>query len=508
MALNYNNDPTNLYNYLNIKPSTQNLIAKGNAAGAAASQQTGIPFVPVNQPVATPTIQAAQTTPAFLTGIPSATASNTTLASLLGDQNQFNPVDQANKDYQTSLAPIDYSTVKEKAISALQAQIDATNNYWDQQVARVQQEQARQAKARLGVNTSIQARSGQLGSSFGEASTASLQEANKQAEEAAVSAEEEKRRNAIQGLTNTATNFGIKEAEARRQASIEGAQAKVNEILNRQNRLSANADQVANSAILKGIDLSNVSQSDLATIASNSGIAISSLLSSYKKAKEANDKILADQTKVAAENAKLAAETALIGKPKPMTEYEAAKFNEDKRQFGLEYALKAQKAVSDNITTSIKPTEQYNQLEFLKNTVDDASKVAAAAGRSGLRKTAEGFLIGSTDYTQLGSYLDTLKTNLLTLATDPTIKKFFGPQMSNADVRLMQSAASTLNPENKPEVVQKELMRVKEVFTRLQNAIPREFSQGALPVARILQNQLPANQSNASSILDKYGVQY
>ena len=56
--------------------------------------------------------------------------------------------------------------------------------------------------------------------------------------------------------------------------------------------------------------------------------------------------------------------------------------------------------------------------------------------------------------------------------TDPNVKKFFGPQMSNADVRLMSSTGSTLNPaEQTPEEYIKEVQRLDSLFNRMQTAV-------------------------------------
>ncbi len=165
------------------------------------------------------------------------------------------------------------------------------------------------------------------------------------------------------------------------------------------------------------------------------------------------------------------------------------KFEEDKRQFGLTYAqnnrkiaIDEAKAASDKAAAAgtNDPVQAKQKLTFLKQTANDALKLSGAAGRSGLRKTIEGVTVGATDYTQLESLTNTLKTNLLTLATDPTIKKFFGPQMSNADVELMMSGGTTLSPEkNKPEQMKAELNRVLSLFNRMDSALGGNLSGGS-----------------------------
>lgn len=108
-----------------------------------------------------------------------------------------------------------------------------------------------------------------------------------------------------------------------------------------------------------------------------------------------------------------------------------------------------------------------DQAKFLLDTIAKAKVKADAAGRSAGRRTAESWLVGSTDYTNLESQVRTLKTNLLTLATDPNIKKFFGPQMTENDVKNMQSAATTLDTElQNPADLRAELARAEAIFKK------------------------------------------
>jgi len=99
-------------------------------------------------------------------------------------------------------------------------------------------------------------------------------------------------------------------------------------------------------------------------------------------------------------------------------------------------------------------------------------EIYGASGRSGARKFTEGLFVGATDYTKLESLANTLKVNVLALMTDPTIKKFFGPQMSNADVTLMTSAGTTVNPElQDPESIKTEVTRLQDLFDRMEKSV-------------------------------------
>lgn len=124
-------------------------------------------------------------------------------------------------------------------------------------------------------------------------------------------------------------------------------------------------------------------------------------------------------------------------------------------------------------------TNTLANFEFLNNA---AQNVIDLSGGASPNPTAE-FIrknIGSssTESTQLEGFVDTLKANMLTLATDPSIKQFFGPQMSDADVRLMTAAGSNLRPdEQTPEQLKTEAERIQDWINRAATAV-REGSQG------------------------------
>lgn len=113
-----------------------------------------------------------------------------------------------------------------------------------------------------------------------------------------------------------------------------------------------------------------------------------------------------------------------------------------------------------------------DQLSFLINTASQASALAGASGASGLSRTVGDWLIGDTKFRQLEALTNTLRTNVLTLMTDPGVKKFFGPQMSNNDVALMTAAGTTLNPaQQSPAQMTSEIARLNDLFKRMQAAV-------------------------------------
>lgn len=157
------------------------------------------------------------------------------------------------------------------------------------------------------------------------------------------------------------------------------------------------------------------------------------------------------------------------------------------------------KAVASKVSDStvVAPedaTKALGQLSFLKKTVESAEKLKAASGQSGLRTKAGDWFVGGTKYRQLENMNNTLRTNILTMMVDPAVKKFFGPQMTNQDVRLMTAGGTTLNVESQtPEQMQEELTRLKDLFQRAEDAVKRGIGEPAGQMSTQT-NQTPAPQ--------------
>jgi hypothetical protein len=117
------------------------------------------------------------------------------------------------------------------------------------------------------------------------------------------------------------------------------------------------------------------------------------------------------------------------------------------------------------------------QFELVDVALANAEKYYKAAGRSTWKEALARGLFGATDLTQLQTFSDTIKTSLLTMAGDPNIKKFFGPQMSEADVRMMMAGGTILDPDKQnPDTFLDELTRIKELMARIKQSIPNSGS--------------------------------
>jgi len=131
-------------------------------------------------------------------------------------------------------------------------------------------------------------------------------------------------------------------------------------------------------------------------------------------------------------------------------------------------------------TTGKTSQDSLDQLNFLIKTAGEATNLSGASGL-GLIDRISGVVIGSSKYNQLDAKVNTLKTNVLSLMTDPNVKKFFGPQMSNADVELMSSAGTTLNTEkNTPAQMVDEITRLTNLFTRMKDSVAKGVSEDYL----------------------------
>lgn len=118
-----------------------------------------------------------------------------------------------------------------------------------------------------------------------------------------------------------------------------------------------------------------------------------------------------------------------------------------------------------------KAQASINNLERLKQTATKASALYKGAGRTWAHEAAAG-LFTLSEKKRLTNLSDTLKVNILTMNTDPGIKKFFGPQMTERDTQLMTAAGTTLNPDlQTPEEYKAEVSDLYDMFNRAQLAV-------------------------------------
>lgn len=127
----------------------------------------------------------------------------------------------------------------------------------------------------------------------------------------------------------------------------------------------------------------------------------------------------------------------------------------------------------------------------LLNDIGQARQMKDAVGAGWLERNVKNAISGNNKPAQLENITNTIKANLLTLNTDPAIKKFFGPQMSNRDTELMMGAAGTLNPVTQtPAEYEKDLQDAANLIVRAREAVrtgvQQEAPMSSLPMNVVL----------------------
>lgn len=174
-------------------------------------------------------------------------------------------------------------SLRESAIQRFQQEIDAVNEIYRQKKAEAKEA----GLGRIGSAGAIQARRGLLESDFAGAQDKEILDYNTNIQ-SAIGAEQTQKIREIIGL---GTRAAIEEAETRRKAAIEGADAKISEILGRTDRLNQQSTDLARKALAMGIDLSTLSPAEVKQIADSNNLSVGQLLASYKAEQAAGEKV-------------------------------------------------------------------------------------------------------------------------------------------------------------------------------------------------------------------------
>jgi len=220
----------------------------------------------------------------------------------------------------------DPSFYRGQFISMFQDRINALNQVYDQQLSK-----ARIAgQGRVGSGTAVLNRRGLVGSPRGQAIQENIVDANTGFEES-IQARRNAEVGAVEGLVS---QMAVEEARAKSLSKEQGADAYLEHLKTVEVRKSGYLDQNIESVMSQGLDINNVADS----IAKGLGVQKEQVLLKYQDAVAAQKNAIFEREgeelkrgKTSAEIDKINADILLADK----------KFNEDKKQFGLEYALKA-----------------------------------------------------------------------------------------------------------------------------------------------------------------------
>lgn len=421
-------------------------------------------------------------------------------------------IGQSYKDQATS--KVDEEAIRSATRARIQGQIDAINAAVQDQIVNFRNTTG---KNRQGQSYALAAAGGRIGSATGEAEFRTTEDYNNQ--------EEQTYRNEgnvkISQLLGAATRDADAEIKAKRDSIQQGID-KYFEFLENQGKQKR--DQV--SAFVKnmlalGVDPSQLSDADFQKLQEQYGFTREQLGSLYNDAKTEKDQAAMESEKAKADldkakrdatefdlsegqaryvydpvtgEAKLIASKAKTYAPtgggttsNPVVDSWVSQINAGKATIA-NVPANLKNAVITALTNSA-PADSSYQITTLKSALDNVQKLKGAAGPSAISRVFGDTFIGNSSFRQFEAYVDTVKSNLLTLVTDPNIKKFFGPQMSNRDVELMTATASSLDAQRlSPEQVQAEVDKINDFLQKYEAA---KTSSGLVdPAATPEQNAL------------------
>jgi len=458
----------------------QNVLATSGTATKASIT----PAATVTAPVVTPTTVATPASTVTTTGLGGMTGN---IKDIYGDASFYN-------DRNSWLAGQGVTEAAEKASLAdeMQRQINASNALYA--------EKLRQAKvagdARLGGTMARNQSRGAVGGSFGSAAVETEQFAN---QDIYNSIEQEKAaaEGAIRaGIANLAKSYYEDKRAAVEAGYKERIAFKKNE--------GEYGDSQANAAVEYLIANKATPDSITDKDAKDAGTTLDKIKKAFLVKKyETTQAEKAKTDKIAREDAIRAQEQA------DKVAFERAKgfsISEGQAQYGYDangkpvllasraktYAPKDGDTLSSTgMTGNVSPAESSIKLTSLIGTTNEALKLSNAAGAGSIERMYGDTFKGDSEFRQLEALTDAVRTNLLTLNTDPAVKKFFGPQMSNNDVTLMTSAATPLNIQKMtPAQVKKYVTEAKDVFTRAKAAVDQ--ANGVQTSAANTPNAAPA----------------
>jgi len=192
---------------------------------------------------------------------------------------------QANQD-------VNEQSIYRNQINQYQKEIDAVNDIYQQKIGVAKQE----GEGRLGSQRAIGARSGVLGSDFGNAQRESVLGQNT----GIMRGIQAEQRNAIATIEAKARSGATDELKAKREAKKAGADSYLAYLGSQSERRSKKATDLASQFLAQGIDPSEVDPAKLKEIASQMGVKPEDIASAYassKSEKDASDKKLDLETR-------------------------------------------------------------------------------------------------------------------------------------------------------------------------------------------------------------------
>lgn len=188
---------------------------------------------------------------------------------------------KAQADYLNSLNNPDENSIYQNTLAKFQAQIDATNNMYADELARAKQTGA----GRLGTSTAISARRGLLGSDFGNAQYNATENAN----EDIYRSIENERQAKINAILSQAKSDATAEYRAKRDEFTKGLDARLAYYQSADQRKADNASKASKAIIAQGLDINTIDPTSLSSFAKYYGLTPDDIKATYATEKQAYD---------------------------------------------------------------------------------------------------------------------------------------------------------------------------------------------------------------------------
>lgn len=171
---------------------------------------------------------------------------------------------------------VDTEAIRQEKLTAVQDRINALNQVYAGELARVKQV----GQGNIGSGTAILASRGLAGSGRGEAIRTGITDQNLAAEKAV----ESERLMAVQGILSGVENAAIEESRLRRESMLAGSKAYIENLKGQEERKSGYTTNLVGQLIAQGIDPKTMSPEELNSIASKIGVKTNDILSKYQQA--------------------------------------------------------------------------------------------------------------------------------------------------------------------------------------------------------------------------------
>jgi hypothetical protein len=192
--------------------------------------------------------------------------------------------DAQGRMIQGTQAPVDEQSIRDATMKRFQAEIDATTQYYNEVKRQRQAEESVRGLGRVGTGVAVQARRGLIGSDFGNAQGATVDNYNSSVQDGIARAVDSERNNAIQEILGKARTESQQEINAKLAARTKGAQDYIDFLKGSATRKDERANSAIANLIASGQEPDNATYDALAK---ELGMDVAALRTKYKEKADA-----------------------------------------------------------------------------------------------------------------------------------------------------------------------------------------------------------------------------